>query len=197
MAAMANNLPELGLDNCNNIPCFIPGVTTTEAALNIIESRGKIAHKNIGNSGIQTVYFETNTIWAKLTSLHGDPYVAGIEMYPRETPMFLGEFVELFGKPCVVYVAPLSRIGFHTTKFAVEYQLIRILCQDIENDELPVSSAAITLLLLAAAHLVGRGMTPNPCESLDQLGVHVCAWQGFLSVNEYRRLVPYARTSTD
>lgn len=185
---MSEKLHELGFGFCDNKPCFmniIPGITTINEALGLLENNGEISKQ----TSLHSVRFSVGKIWGKIAIIPDNPYVAGIEMSPSEAGITLIEFVELFGEPCVVYVAPSNPLSRHSVKIALEYPLIRILCQDIDDDNISISSALITHLLLAAPQLVGRGMTPNPCDAINNSENNNTAWKGFISVNEYRRLV--------
>ena len=168
---------------------IIPGATTVQEAIALLKSKTNIYNE----SSFHAKYFTLDKIFCKIAIVDSSPYVAGIELGPDylipEARITLKEFVELFGEPCLTWVASPNAVSRHTTKLAFEYPLIRILCQDITDDDLSTSDAAITHILFAAFILVGRGMTPNPCELVNDPQIHGTSWHGFISVNEYRRLV--------
>jgi hypothetical protein len=189
---MSDTLHRLGFDICDDKPCFmniIPGVTTVDDALLQLESKGGKYKTTSGHS----VYFSLEKLHCKTALVDDSPYVAGIELVPDylnlEGQITLADFVQLYGEPCVVLASSPHATSPHTVKIAFEYPLIRILCQKVEDDNASISSAFVTHILFAGPQLVGRGMTPNPCGSMNDPESERTAWQGFLSLNEYRRLI--------
>ncbi len=189
---MTDKLQKISIDICGMKPCFlniIPGVTPIEEAIALLKTKTNLYNE----APLHSKYFAFDHITCKLAIVDGSPLVAGIEIsmgWPN--PQFritLAEFVEQFGEPCVVMVSPPNATSPHTAGIAFEYSLIRILCQDISDNDSSIAEAPITLILLAGPQLVGRGMTPNPCESMHYPESERTYWQGFRSVNEYRRFV--------
>jgi hypothetical protein len=140
---MMDNLHKHGFDLCDSIPCFldiVPGITPLEEALTIIGLKGVIG--NLG--GKYSRYFSIEKIYGRILIVPGDPHIAGFEISPYEVQITFGEFAELYGPPCVVYVEPIKPPSNYSVKFMCEYPLIRLMCQDIVDDDLSISEATIT-----------------------------------------------------
>jgi hypothetical protein len=192
---LVNSPHELGFDYCGDIPCFlniVPGVTTIEMAIELLKNKSITYHL----TGSHRKYFTLHKVSCAIIVIPNNLTVAGLEIsinYASGNPqpqIILHEFIEMFGEPCVVWV---SRSGAdkHFPKIAFEYPLNRVFCQDIidEDDDKSISDALVTYILLAAPELVGHGMTPNPCDAINNPENHCVAWRGYLSVNEYRSFV--------
>jgi hypothetical protein len=183
-----SNLASLGFSFCNDTPCFMdicPGTTTIEDALKLLADKGAIKTSVARHN----VYFDTRLMSVKVAIMPDNPVVIGLELSPNESIITLSQFVALYGEPCAVYAAPANPPSPHIEGIQFEYPLIRVLCQQIKDNNVPIANAPITHLLLASSYLIYRGMTPNACDQVNDPQQHCTTWHGFLSLNEYRRLV--------